>query len=214
MDILQCQNPMHCKGGVDTDDLCAEGYTGPLCAACDTNFAAVGFGQSLTCNVCDMNSEATVAIIVAIILLVFAAILACYLKKGLGEDAQSLLRQRSRSASEAISSTAQNFEKYQPIIKIIFTYYQVVGSLGFVYILNFPRDFYAVTSVFGGIVSLDFISFIPLGCIAPADFYSELLAYTLVPLFLSAALIAYYKKLSTSADLEAKISKSRYSKSS
>lgn len=195
-------------------DLCAEGYTGPLCAVCDTNFAAVGFGQSLTCNICDTNSEATVTIIVAIILLVFAAILACYLKKGLGEDAQSLLRQRSHSASEAISSAAQNFEKYQPIIKIIFTYYQVVDSLGFVYILNFPPDFYAVTSVFGGIVSLDFISFIPLGCIAPADFYSELLAYTLVPLFLSAALIAYYKKLSTSTDLEAKISKSRYSKSS
>ena len=45
----------------------------------------------------------------------------------------------------------------------------------------------------------------PTWCIAPADFYSELLAYTLTPLVLSAILIAYYKRLSNSSDPESSL---------
>ncbi|GMH92364.1 hypothetical protein TrVE_jg2610 [Triparma verrucosa] len=109
--ILRCLNPMHCKGGVETDDLCAEGYTGPLCAVCDSGYAAVGFGESLACNVCNPGSEATVAIVVVIVVLIFATGLAYYIKKDDREDSQSLLGQRSRAASEAISVVVQKFSK-------------------------------------------------------------------------------------------------------
>ncbi|GMH68263.1 hypothetical protein TrST_g5438 [Triparma strigata] len=201
-EILACLNSIHCKWGVDTTDLCAEGYTGPLCAVCASGFAAVGVGESLTCNVCNTGSEAAVSIAVAIVLLIFTAVLACYLNKGFGEDVQSLLRQRSLASSEAVNSVAQKFEKYQPIIKIIFTYFQVVGSLGFLYGLNFPPIFSTATSIFGGIFSLDFISIMPLGCIAPADFYVKLVVYTALPLILGAILIVWYTILSSSSSPE------------
>ncbi|GMH92878.1 hypothetical protein TL16_g12477 [Triparma laevis f. inornata] len=197
--ILRCQSVEHCKGGVDTGDLCADGYTGPLCAVCTSGYASTGFGESLTCNSCSANSKATVAIMTASILTILAASLACYLKRS-GETSQVSLGQRSHVASEAISSVAKKVEKYQLIVKIIFTYFQVVGSLGFIYSLKFPPIYSAVTNVLGGIVSLDFISFMPLGCIAPADFYSQLVAYTAIPVILSAMLIAYYIKLSNSPD--------------
>ncbi|GMH98757.1 hypothetical protein TrVE_jg2081 [Triparma verrucosa] len=197
--ILRCQSVEHCKGGVDTDNLCADGYTGPLCAVCSSGYASTGFGESLTCKACSANSKATVAIMTASILTILAASLVCYLKRS-GETSQVSLGRRSRVASEAISSVAKKVEKYQPIVKIIFTYFQVVGSLGFIYSLKFPPIYSTATNIFGGIVSLDFISFMPLGCIAPADFYSQLVAYTAIPVILSAMLIAYYIKLSNSPD--------------
>ena len=91
-------------------------------------------------------------------------------------------------------------KQVQSVIKIVFSYFQVVGQLGFLFGIKFPPLYSRVTSFIGGIVSLDFISFLPLGCMAPADFYSSLLAYTALPLVLSACLIGYYVSLSKKTD--------------
>jgi hypothetical protein len=86
------------------------------------------------------------------------------------------------------------------VFKIIFAYFQVVGGLGFLFGIKFPPIYSRVTAFIGGVVSLDFISFLPLGCMFSNDFYSSLLAYTAFPLLLSAILIGYYVSLSKKTD--------------
>eukprot|EP00519_Triparma_laevis_P010367 CAMPEP_0182498006 /NCGR_PEP_ID=MMETSP1321-20130603/6353_1 /TAXON_ID=91990 /ORGANISM="Bolidomonas sp., Strain RCC1657" /LENGTH=1411 /DNA_ID=CAMNT_0024702007 /DNA_START=67 /DNA_END=4302 /DNA_ORIENTATION=- len=202
--FLTCLNPKHCKGGVETTDLCSDGYTGPLCAVCASGYAAVGFGESLTCNSCDRGTEVVTAIVIISMLLLIAMLFFCCLrKKRKEEDAQSLLRQNS-NASMLIEKSIKRFEKYQPIFKMIVTYFQVVGGLGYIYGLRFPPIFTSITSFIGGLASFNFISFIPLGCVAQADFYSQLLVYTLTPLLISIVLIGWYKYLSGSTSPEAK----------
>ena len=88
----------------------------------------------------------------------------------------------------------------QPYIKIVFAYFQVVGGLGFLFGIKFPPIYSKFSSFIGGLVSLDFISFLPVGCMAPTDFYNSLLAYTLLPLLVSAILIGYYIALSKRSD--------------
>ena len=48
--------------------------------------------------------------------------------------------------------------------------------------------------------SLDFISFMPIGCIFSSTHYTLLLSYTLVPLSLSIFLVCWYNKLKKETD--------------
>ena len=183
-EILPCLNEDHCVGGSDPSSYCAEGYTGPLCAVCSSGYAAVGAGESLSCNQCSGPPTATVAVAVTFVV-VFLSVSIIQLFR----DKDST---RGRPIDSAISAAAAKFDKVQPYIKVVFAYYQVVGGLGFLFGIKFPPIFSAVTSIFGGMVSLDFISFLPLGCMAPAHFYNTLLVYTLLPLLTSIILIGAY----------------------
>eukprot|EP00519_Triparma_laevis_P001961 CAMPEP_0182516702 /NCGR_PEP_ID=MMETSP1321-20130603/40862_1 /TAXON_ID=91990 /ORGANISM="Bolidomonas sp., Strain RCC1657" /LENGTH=595 /DNA_ID=CAMNT_0024724333 /DNA_START=1 /DNA_END=1786 /DNA_ORIENTATION=+ len=90
--------------------------------------------------------------------------------------------------------------KFRPYFMIIFGYFQVVGGLGFLFDIKFPQFFSAFTSLFGGLVSLDFVSFLPMGCLLPYNFYNTLLLYTILPLATSIILISYYLILSRRRD--------------
>ena len=186
-EILPCLNEDHCVGGSDPSSYCAEGYTGPLCAVCSSGYAAVGAGESLSCNQCSGSSTATVTIGISFIVLLLSAALVYKLS-----NRSNVVRGRLESIDSALTVASEKFEKVQPIIKIIFAYFQVVGGLGFLFGIKFPPIYSRVTSFVGGLFSLDFISFLPLGCMFPASFYNTLLAYTLFPLLLSIVLIAIY----------------------
>jgi hypothetical protein len=193
-EILPCLNEDHCVGGSDPSSYCAEGYTGPLCAVCSSGYAAIGAGESLSCNQCSGSSTATVAAgVTFVVVFLSVSIIQIFRDK-------DSTRGRLSSIDSAISAAAAKFDKVQPYIKVVFAYYQVVGGLGFLFGIKFPPIFSAVTSIFGGIVSLDFISFLPLGCMAPAHFYNTLLVYTLLPLLTSIVLIGAYFVLHTRTD--------------
>jgi hypothetical protein len=189
-EILPCLNEDHCLGGSDPSSYCAEGYTGPLCAVCSSGYAAIGAGESLSCNQCSGSSTATVAAGVTFVVVILSvSIIQLFRDK---DSTRGRLSSRLTSIDSTISAAAAKFDMVQPYIKVVFAYYQVVGGLGFLFGIKFPPIFSSVISIFGGMVSLDFISFLPLGCMAPAHFYNTLLVYTLVPLLTSIILIGSY----------------------
>ncbi|GMI00735.1 hypothetical protein TrVE_jg11097 [Triparma verrucosa] len=202
-EVLSCLNEEHCKGGNNTADLCSEGYTGPLCAVCASGFAATGNGELLVCNECTGASIFTVLGVLAVVFVLITAILIIFLK-GTSERIPPPFKTRSSSVSEKYENFSSRLSKIEPIVKIITAYFQVAGGLSFVYGLKFPKFFSTVTNWVGGIFSLNFIAFMPLGCSAPVNHYTSLLVYTGLPILLGIVLIAS-SKLASKPELRNKI---------
>ena len=59
-----------------------------------------------------------------------------------------------------------------------------------VYGLAFPKFYSTFSEILRGIFSMNFISFMPLGCTAPVDLYSSLVVYTIIPILMGITLIA------------------------
>jgi hypothetical protein len=105
-------------------------------------------------------------------------------RKGAEEDPQEFGRSSTKSL-EVAAAKLKKFNKVMPILKITFAYFQVVGGLGFLFSIKFPPIFSTVVSFVGGLVSLDFISFMPVGCLTSASFYNSLLVYTGLPIIIA-----------------------------
>jgi|TARA_B110000208_G_C11380801_1_gene288585 hypothetical protein len=57
-----------------------------------------------------------------------------------------------------------------------------VCGLSFVYDIRFPKIFTKMANSVSVVVNLDFIAFMPIGCMAAANFHRSLVGYTLGPL--------------------------------
>jgi hypothetical protein len=149
--VLMCLAEDHCVGGPDPFQQCKEGHTGPLCAVCDDGYASTGSGQTLKCNICEGgDANQTIAIylslLISIIGLAVAATCCCRRKKSdeddnvglIGDDSLATTTNRSnRSLSarniEKVTEKAETFigviADVQPYIKIMFSYFQIVGGM-------------------------------------------------------------------------------------
>ncbi len=65
------------------------------------------------------------------------------------------------------------------------SYFQIVGGLAFAFDLAFPPVFASAMDVLSGIVNVNFVSLMPLGCIVPTNYHKALLGYTIIPLIVS-----------------------------
>ena len=199
-EVLPCLSEDHCIGGPELSQLCAPGYTGPLCAVCETSYAAVGSGADLKCEECTGSATATIAAgssVFAIVVGIF--VFRLFRSKGSVVDAiekgaddferASELRGR---ISEKLSLVSDMVEKYQPPAKIFLSYYQIVCGLSFAYDLRFPALFTKFKNAVSTVVNLDFISFMPIGCMTETNFHHSLVGYTLGPLLVFALMLAVY----------------------
>ena len=204
--VLPCLSTKHCKGGANTSDLCAEGYTGPLCAVCAERYAATGSGNSLQCNVCTGNAQTTIIVYstlaVAIFLIVAVVYCCCCRSPPPTESTRSISHSsssfegrlsRARSAANDARSTYKGLVKAKgPILKVLVSYYQVMTMLPFILNLSFPPVFTMVSNLFGSVVNLNFISLMPLGCIMKSDFHRQMVGYTAIPFIIGLVMIVAY----------------------
>ncbi|GMI32420.1 hypothetical protein TrCOL_g8025 [Triparma columacea] len=127
--VLPCLDKRHCKGGSNVTDLCTEGYTGPLCAVCQPNYASTGSGQTLTCTKCGGSAFATIAAISTTFFVIITASI-CYClrrsgetpieKKGLtAHDDLNRLRTFSTDAKKKAKAMATFVDEAGPILKIL-----------------------------------------------------------------------------------------------
>ncbi|GMI09829.1 hypothetical protein TrVE_jg7409 [Triparma verrucosa] len=114
-EILQCVNKKHCLGGANITDMCADGYTGPLCAVCESGYAAMGSGELLTCEQCTGTSILKIFAWLIFVLVIFAAALFVSFRTLLSEDSQRSVRSRSASFGKVYEKVT----KYMPVVKII-----------------------------------------------------------------------------------------------
>ena len=187
-EVLQCLKADHCKGGSDTAAQCADGYTGPLCAVCDAGYAAVGSGETLSCDECTGSATASLAAGITFIVLISASAIIFHFKR---DDLE--IRFKETFIWVGLKTVFRKLQKHGPIIKATFAYFQVAGSLAFVFGMRFPPIYTELMSLLGGIFSLDFITFMPVGCITSTNFYNRLLFYTLTPIFIAVTLGVCYK---------------------
>ena len=188
VEILPCLNSKHCMGGNKTTDFCANGYSGPLCAVCASGYAATGSGEILTCTECTGQAVTTVIAGLALVFLLLALLLLCVFKST-GEKTRETFQSQTRRTSRAMTNISGRIHKVAPVAKIVTAYFQVAGGLSMVYGLSFPKFYSTFSEILGGIFSMNFISFMPLGCTAPVDHYSSLMTYTIIPILLGIALI-------------------------
>ena len=179
-DILPCLKVDHCVGGNDIAAQCADGYTGPLCAVCDSGYAAVGSGETLSCHQCTGSATASIAAGILSIIVIVSSALYFYFKKEF-----IMTRFRGSSIGNSMKSVSSKLRTAGPIVKVVFAYFQVVGGLSFVFSMRFPPIYSAVSGIVGGLFSMDFVSLMPLGCMTTINFYNSLLFYTCMPILFS-----------------------------
>jgi len=199
-EILQCVNKKHCLGGANITDMCADGYTGPLCAVCDSGYAAMGSGELLTCEQCTGTSIFKIFAWLIFVLVILTAALFVSFRTLLSEDSQRSVRSRSASFGKVYEKVT----KYMPVVKIILSYFQVTGTLGLVYGIRFPTFFSTFTNIISGLFSLNLFVVMPLGCTMPAGHYASLLLYTIIPFVLTGVLLGI-RHLSQDKHLRTKI---------
>ena len=201
-EVLPCLDKRHCKGGSNVTDLCTEGYTGPLCAVCQPNYASTGSGQTLTCSKCGGSAFATIAAISTTFFVIITASICYCLRRG-GEtpiekksltahDDLNRLRTFSKDAKKKAMAMATFVDEAGPILKILFSYFQIATTLPFVLNLRFPPIFSSSLKVVSGIVNVNVISLMPVGCLLSSNFHTTLLAYTLLPTIIGLAMVASY----------------------
>ena len=79
LEVLPCLGEHHCAGGAKIDEVCEEGYKGPICAVCVKGYAALGFGADLECNICTGSAAMTIGLGFGVVGLVIVSIYAwCY----------------------------------------------------------------------------------------------------------------------------------------
>ena len=145
--VLPCLNSNHCNGGVNTSNLCSDGYTGPLCAVCVSGYAATGSGELLVCTECTGQSIFAVVGGLALVFLLLALLLFVVFKRT-GEKTHETFRSRTSTIVENVS---ERMDKIAPIAKIVAAYFQVAGGLGLVYGLAFPKFFTTFSSYIGAL---------------------------------------------------------------
>jgi hypothetical protein len=200
-EILPCLSEDHCVGGVELSEICAEGHEGPLCAVCQEGYASTGSGSGLECEVCD--GSATLTLVVGVV--AFLAVIGLFAfrlyktdgsrRRGVVDaatDAADAAEDVQERVGEKLAAVTDVIAKYQPLAKIMLSYFQIVSGLAFVYDIRFPKKFTKVISSISVVANIDFIPFLPIGCIATTDFHSSLVGYTLGPMLAFALMLGLY----------------------
>ena len=64
--------------------------------------------------------------------------------------------------------------------------------MSFVYDIRMPRFFTNIINSISIVVNLDFIAFMPIGCMVETSFHRNLVGYTLGPLFVFAVMLVLF----------------------
>ncbi|GMI25880.1 hypothetical protein TeGR_g1793 [Tetraparma gracilis] len=151
-------------------EMCAANHVGPLCELCEDGFAAV----QGSCVECEGGGSAVALAGVVVVLAMTAALVAWFVRRN-GAKVKKWTHGSGMAA-----------------VKAVLAYSQILGSLSITMLVDFGPAFSGLTQVLAA-SNLDFVSFLPLDCVAPMDHHARLLGYTLGILVLDAVLLLVYK---------------------
>jgi len=189
--IYKCKNRFACKGGIisnSSDDLCNEGFKGPLCNVCEKGWAK----DDGICLKCPENQGRTMSLtviipIVSIIIIIF------------------LIKTANPSNNKK--------EEVNGVVKIFMNYAQVF-SLASSFQINWPtliRYLFERAKEF----SSPRVSFYSSDCVIGWSYYDKLLVYLILPLFymIGVTIIIFILALCYCKKQKNKIKKMRFTKS-
>ncbi|GMH77627.1 hypothetical protein TrLO_g10306 [Triparma laevis f. longispina] len=182
------------------DEQCAGGHTGPICNVCLTGYAKNFLGICETCQTESFYIPPEGAVFVAVLVAFFLATIYFYYsrksKKKSGQGRLDKFRKRtisksslSRSASNGLTAAHNDrdhwFYRARTKAKIMLSFTQILTSFEGVLEIRFPPIFEKFIRLISSTVNLDALQLARVDCIVDTDFYSTLLAQTLLPLIIS-----------------------------
>jgi hypothetical protein len=202
--LERCFSISNCTGGSDAHRLCGVGYEGAFCGVCSEDINGTGYHRSMgRCKPCEgsvMPAIIGMAVGLALLLLL---LLALY-KTSKGRKLQQRVRERAKKYKEDNSYSAEVresdesqprlssgkelsnvvgsislFDSLMVKLRVLISMIQVLSQLGVVYSIPFP-DVYSSLLRWMGLLELNLIDLLPLGCVMTAGFYFSLLVRTLV----------------------------------
>jgi hypothetical protein len=194
--VLECSIPDACIGGINVEELCRVGHTGPFCGVCDITDPADKYYKQVSgeCASCNDTSGAFVPIIGFVAVLVVVIVLMRqveHMKKTLDAKTEE---QKAKDTSQAtavkevvIMAKEVVDEKLKKIgrrLRIFVALWQILGAMGPVYSLRFPPGFTNLLS-FTAILQFDLFAAFPLDCYFDSDFHSKLITKTMGPILFS-----------------------------
>lgn len=223
IDVYSCEWN-GCSGGSVTtsaDNLCADGYTGPLCQVCaDGHYADTYSGACLACGGGKVSSGSIVALVIIAVIGLIIFVRAA--QKGFANRVKTGMIMRiignaisqpevgPLDKSNAIgshhelgSSCNGNFRRLfsnrvlssiKTKIKIIFVAIQIVVGFTNTIVVSFPGGFITLLSYFS-FFAIDVNSLVPLHCMSQNcgfKFFSEIVAMTIIPILVCLWILFVY----------------------
>ncbi|KAJ8605842.1 hypothetical protein CTAYLR_000515 [Chrysophaeum taylorii] len=172
------------------DSICAKGYAGPKCAACEKDYYK-SHNKCLECE--EAKNHRALVLGAGFLGLVFcvATVFFAFRNTIFFSDATTLKLRKSRIYR--VSSVAR--------FKILWSTFQIITSIDAALEIKFPEPVSRVLRALSSFVNFD-VSVLPIACVvARYNFYRKLLAATLAPLALIGAILLSSKiKICTSSN--------------
>ena len=99
------------------------------------------------------------------------------------------LAKKSSTFQERLDRWSEKMSNSAVKLRILIALWQVLGSLGIVFAIPYPRLYERAVGWISSLVQLNIFGIVPTQCIFPVDFHGKLVLRTLVPLLLMALLI-------------------------
>ena len=160
-----------CRGGPNTTEYCAPGYTSYLCVPCaSTHYASNG-----KCIECSMNAASATTLAMVAVLGVLVVFFVLFVAKRMREKASDSMMNR---------------------VKILISFAQIIYGMPALFSFSFPTNYTTFLAAFISIMSLSFLSEIGgFNCLVATNYYSKLMTVTLVPLIIILAIGLAYVRL-------------------
>lgn len=186
MAIFRCRSKGCAKTSVDMagGSGCMEGFEGPVCGTCQDSWTMLQ-GKCIKC----ISSEITVRVVVVVVLLVGLALAAVV--RIVYSTIRREIQVTDQTVREVVASRFSQVQReFRPLLRdalgdktsIVLGFYQKVGPLGTVLLVEFPD---VGVAAFFNIFSFDFLDMLPLSCGGIGDlmnYHGKLMVHCVVPL--------------------------------
>ena len=181
---------LSCLGGTGTgEELCNEGYEGPLCGTCSLGY----YKSHYSCIACSRDKAtahgsgsvwAYTSFVILLVLLLALLLYVCHWCRRASHGKTNML--------QVVLNVEGIYEKFVAKLKITVATYQVIVASASIFMdTSLPYVFVNFTRVFA-FVNLDLFTLIPIGCFYHIDFIKKLLWVTLSPLIVTMILGMLY----------------------
>ncbi|GMH73473.1 hypothetical protein TrST_g4716 [Triparma strigata] len=187
-----------------SDHQCAMGHIGPVCNVCLPGFAKDVLGHCLPCESdkgFHVPVESWIFLFVLVVVLPVTLFFMC--KKPTAPNnrlsnfrQRSVSRERSRSSPNGLVAAQTNrdhwFYRARTKAKILVSFYQIVTSFESVLEIRFPPVYEKFMRWVSSTANLDALQLVRADCIVDTNFYTSLLAQTLLPIAISSLIFAVF----------------------
>jgi len=165
-----------CVGGNTTGQYCADGYTGPLCAACTfPGYSRTADGRCLLCEESDVAS--LVLLPLGLVLLVV----------GVVWGIRSAMTKYNIHVDDLVDP--QFIDRIMDKLKVLTTTLQLMANLVGGIQIEYPPVFLRFAQQFAQLLDLNPIAFVKGGCYVEETFHAKLVLNTVTPVALAAAIV-------------------------